>query len=94
MNPQIQSAYLAGDKFLEPLLQELDGTTAVHGQLVLSSQPAKKAHWAQNIWENPIVLQINSINDAAKQLKAIQRNWCLYSHTLDRKSTRLNSSHT
>ena len=86
MNPPIRSAYLAGDKFLEPLLQELDGTTAVHGQLVLSSQPAKKAHWAQNIWENPIVLQINSINDAAKQLKAIQRNWCLYSHTLHRRA--------
>lgn len=86
MNPPIRSAYLAGEEFLEPLLQELDGATAVHGQLVLSSQPAKKAHWAQNIWENPVVLQIHSINDAAKQLKAIQRNWCLYSHTLHRRA--------
>ena len=86
MTSEIKSAYLAAEGFLDPLLQELEGTTGVHSQLVLSSKPAKNAHWAQNIWRNPQVLHIKSINNAAKQLKAIQRNWCLYSYTLHRRA--------
>lgn len=31
--------------------------------------------WAQNIWYNPKLLEITSIGDACKKLKAIQRNW-------------------
>ncbi len=86
MASEIQSAYLAAEGFTEPLLQELDGAVAVHDRLVLSSQPVKEAHWAQNIWENPVILEIDSINNAAKQLKSLQRNWCLYSHTLHRRA--------
>ncbi len=86
MTSEIKSAYLAAKGFTEPLLKELNGAVAVHGQLVLSSQPARKAHWAQNIWENPVVLEIDSINDAANKLKSLQRNWCLYSHTLHRRA--------
>lgn len=86
MTPKIQSAYLAAEGLLDPLLKELDGAVAVHDQLVFSSQPARQAHWAQNIWENPVVLKIDSINDAAKQLKSLQRNWYLYSHTLHRRA--------
>ena len=80
MTPEIKSAYLAADGFLYPLLQELEGTSGINDQLVLSPKPAKNAHWAQNIWRNPQILHIKSINDAAKQLKAIKPNWCLYSH--------------
>ena len=82
----IQSAYLAPEGLTEPLLDELDGVIAVHDQLVLSSQPSKQAHWAQNIWRNPQTIHIDSINDAAKKLKAIQRNWCLYSYQLHRRA--------
>lgn len=71
---------------MEPLLKELEGVLDVQGQLVLSSHPAKTAYWAQNIWRDPKTLHIESINDAARQLKAIQRNWCLYSHTLHRRA--------
>lgn len=37
----------------------------------------KNAHpvWAQNTWYNPKILEISSIGDACKKLKAIQRNW-------------------
>jgi 23S rRNA (cytidine2498-2'-O)-methyltransferase len=86
MNSEIQSAYLAAEGFLEPLQKELDGVIAVHGRLILSSQPVKEAYWAQNIWRNLRTLHIDSINDAAKQLKAIQRNWCLYSYHLHRRA--------
>lgn len=86
MNQSIKSAYLAAEEFLDPLLKELDGSVAVHDRLILSSQPVMEAHWAQNIWRNPVVLKIDSINDAAKKLKSLQRNWCLYSHTLHRRA--------
>ncbi|MBT5549482.1 MAG: hypothetical protein HOJ79_03285 [Nitrospina sp.] len=82
----IQSAYLAPEGLTEPLLEELEGVIAVHDRLILSSQPAKQAHWAQNIWRNPQVFNIDSINDAAKKLKAIQRSWCLYSYQLHRRA--------
>jgi 23S rRNA (cytidine2498-2'-O)-methyltransferase len=86
MNSEIKSAYLAAEGLIEPLLNELAGVIAVHDQLALSSQPVKNAYWAQNIWRNPQVLRIDSINDAAKKLKSIQRNWCLYSYHLHRRA--------
>ena len=86
MTVEIESAYLAPEGLSEPLLKEVDGVIAVHNQLILSSQPFINAHWAQNIWKNPITLPIDSINDAAKKLKSIQRNWCLYSFTLHRRA--------
>ena len=86
MTPEIQSAYLVPEGLSEPLLKEVGGVIAIHDRLVLSSQSFVNAHWAQNIWKNPIILSIDSINNAAKKLKAIQRNWCLYSFTLHRRA--------
>ena len=86
MTYEIQSAYLAPEGFTEPLLNELDGVIGVHDRLILSSQPAKEAYWAQNIWRNSQTLHIDSINDAAKKLKSIQHNWCLYSFQLHRRA--------
>jgi 23S rRNA (cytidine2498-2'-O)-methyltransferase len=86
MNAQIKSAYLASEGLTEPLSDELEGVIAVHDRLILSSQLSKQAHWAQNIWRNPQTIHIDSINDAAKKLKAIQRNWCLYSYHLHRRA--------
>jgi 23S rRNA (cytidine2498-2'-O)-methyltransferase len=86
MNPPIHSAYLAAEDLTEPLLNELDGVVSVHDRLILSSHPAKQAYWAQNIWRNPQTFHIESINDAAKKLKALHRNWCLYSYQLHRRA--------
>ena len=86
MDQKIKSAYLAPEGLIEPLLKEVDGVVSVHDQLILSSKPFVNAHWAQNIWKNPLTLSIGSINDAAKKLKDIQRNWCLYSVMLHRRA--------
>ena len=85
-SPEIHSAYLAAEDFLSQLLKEVDGVTAVHDRLVLSSKPPVDALWAQNIWRDPVTLSIESINDGAKKLKAIQRNWWLYSFQLHRRA--------
>ncbi|MBI3444389.1 MAG: hypothetical protein HY055_03275, partial [Magnetospirillum sp.] len=45
--------------------------------------------WAQNIWLNPQRLDVASIGEAAKALKAIQRNWWPYEFHLHRRTALL-----
>ena len=82
----IRSAYLGSKDYMAPLENELDGIIAVHDQLVLSSSVSVKSLWSLNTWHNPKILTIDSINDGAKKLKNIQRNWCLYSYQFHRRA--------
>ena len=82
----IRSAYLGSKEYMEPLKGELDEITSVHDQLVLSCALPIKSLWSINTWHNPKILTIDSINDGAKQLKEIQRNWCLYSYQFHRRA--------
>ena len=81
-------AYLAPDGFVPELLQELDeAASEVHGRLVLA--PAGKERplaWVANVWRDARRIPISSIGDAAKKLRAIQRNWALYSHLHHRRA--------
>lgn len=74
------TGYLAPDGFLPELKRELgSAVTEVHGRLVLARGAAREAAWADNVWFAPIHIPISSIGDAVKKLRAIQRNWALYS---------------
>ena len=86
MLSEIKSAYLAPKGLNELLLNEIEAVIAVHDRLIFSSEPFIEAHWAQNIWKNTKIISIGSINDASKKLKALQKNWCLYSFTLHRRA--------
>ncbi len=86
MQTGIQTAYLAPEGFVAPLVQELQGEVAVHDRLVLSPLAAQRTFWAQNVWLEPQVIAIQSISDAARNLKALQRNWWLYSFDLHRRA--------
>lgn len=46
-----------------------------YGRFFYCEERAVPPVWAQNTWYNPQILEINSIGDACKKLKAIQRNW-------------------
>jgi 23S rRNA (cytidine2498-2'-O)-methyltransferase len=74
------TGYLAPEGFLAELLNEL-GTAAqdVYGDLVLATGLAQPLTWVSNVWRNPALVPISSIGDAANKLRAIQRNWALYS---------------
>lgn len=48
------------------------------GDLVAAPGPARPAAWARNVWHDPQVHPIASIGDAARRLRAIQRNWHLH----------------
>lgn len=87
MKPHPKTAYLAVKGFERHLIQELEGIREIHGRLILTDRPAKKVFWAQNIWLNPVVLSVQSIADGARQLKALQRNWWLYSTHLHRRAS-------
>ena len=80
------TAYLAADGFLDDLLGELGPTLAVYDRLVLAEGPPRAVAWAENIWFDPVKIEVASIGEAAKALRAIQRNWVLYPTHLHRRA--------
>ena len=67
-------------------MAELGDANAVYGRLVLASGSPRPAAWAQNIWYEPLRINIASIADGARQLRAIQRNWAVYGFQLHRRA--------
>ncbi|HXZ00304.1 MAG TPA: SAM-dependent methyltransferase [Stellaceae bacterium] len=53
---------------------------------MLAAGPPRAAAWVANLWHAPWRLEIASIADAARQLRAIQRNWALYAHGHHRRA--------
>jgi 23S rRNA (cytidine2498-2'-O)-methyltransferase len=89
-SPKTFAAYLAPDGFADDLTAELGGAVfEVFDRLVLAEGAARPAVWAENIWRNPQWLEIESIGDGAKQLKAMQRNWANYAFDFHRRSNLL-----
>lgn len=73
-----QTIYVPADGFLPQLLTELGEGASVVGDLVAAPGPARGAAWARNVWQDPMLHPIASIGDAARRLRAIQRNWHLH----------------
>jgi 23S rRNA (cytidine2498-2'-O)-methyltransferase len=82
------TGYLAPDGFVRELEHELgEAAIEAHGNLVLAEGKPRDVAWVANVWRNPRRLTIASIGDAAKQLRAIQRNWAFYSFAHHRRGT-------
>ncbi|MBG0776823.1 MAG: hypothetical protein H0S85_10385 [Desulfovibrionaceae bacterium] len=74
------TVYLAAEGFVDELVAELGGrVTQVRDRLVFAQGEPVDAAWAQNVWLDPQYLPVASIGDAVKKLKAVQRNWALFS---------------
>ena len=81
------TGYLAPEGYVEDLLVELGpAVRQVVGRLVLAEGPPRPAAWVANLWYEPQAIAIQSIGDAAQKLRAIQRNWALYSHAHHRRA--------
>ncbi len=84
------TGYLAAEGYLDQLIADLTAgggeVASVHGRLALIDGPPRLAPWAQNIWYDAQRIPIASIGDAAKKLRAIQRNWALYPFGLHRRA--------
>jgi 23S rRNA (cytidine2498-2'-O)-methyltransferase len=79
--------YLAPAGFVAELEHEL-GASALktYGRLVLATGPANAVAWIANVWRDPARIPISSIADAARKLRAIQRNWAVYSFRHHRRA--------
>jgi len=86
MQPAASTIYLAPEGFLPELLVELGDASVIADRLVEARGPARPVAWAQNVWLEPQRIPIASITDAAHKLKALQRNWALWSTTLHRRA--------
>ncbi len=73
------TVYHAAKGFVSELVYELGDVAEVVDHLVFAPGPPRPAAWAQNIWLNPQRIPIESITDGANKLRALQRNWALYS---------------
>lgn len=86
-------AYLAADGQLAPLLAALgDAALATRGRLVLAREArAEAGWWAANTWCDLQWHEIASINDGAKWLRSMQRNWALHAIDHYRRATLIES---
>ena len=73
-----RAAYLAAEGFVAELAHELGPVEFAHERLLLAPGPPRLAAWAQNVWLDPEIIPVASIGDAARRLRAIQRNWAVY----------------
>jgi len=80
------TAYLAAEGFLDDLLGEIGPAQAIHDRLAIVAGPPRAAAWAENIWYDPVKIEVASIGEAAKALRNIQRNWILYSTQFHRRA--------
>jgi 23S rRNA (cytidine2498-2'-O)-methyltransferase len=73
------SAYWASEKFADELRHEIGASyLRSHGRLLLSSEPARPLVWAHSVWSSPRLVEIASIGDAAKRLRALGKGpWAL-----------------
>ncbi len=76
------TAYLAADGFEAQLREELRrrgaNVAGTHGRLLICDGTAVPSAWAANVWHDCVELPVPSIGEAAKALRALQRNWAMY----------------
>ena len=69
----------------EILHDELSRATERQGRLFFS-ETKSESYWAQNIWHDVVEFKFQSISEAAKHLRSIQRNWWLHSTIKHRRA--------
>jgi 23S rRNA (cytidine2498-2'-O)-methyltransferase len=76
--PDHGTAYLAAQGFVGELAYELGRVDWRCDRLLVAPGAPQPVAWAQNVWFDPQLIEIASIGDAAKKLRAIQRSWAAY----------------
>ncbi len=80
------TAYFAPEGFEKELEREIGDVHKTYGRLMIAKGDARPLMWAENIWHDVKEMEIASIGDAAKKLRAIQRNWICYSFENHRRA--------
>jgi 23S rRNA (cytidine2498-2'-O)-methyltransferase len=82
----VRTAYLAAKGYTAELEHEIGEIEFRNERLLVTTGPPQPAAWAANIWFDPQRLPIASIADAARKLRAMQRNWAPYAPRLHRRA--------
>lgn len=61
--------------FEDHLEKELGAWNESWGPLRFASGPLRPVFWTSNVWQDPFRLEFDSISEAARALRGIQRNW-------------------
>ena len=81
------TGYLAPPDLEKNLRQELKNVIHEYDRLFIAEGPPQKAYWAQNIWFDPQLIAFDSISDAAKKLRGMQKLWSFYPYKNIRRGT-------
>ncbi|HJQ59487.1 MAG TPA: SAM-dependent methyltransferase [Vineibacter sp.] len=91
----MRTAYLAAQGFEPQLAAELRraGVRVVlaHKRLLLADGEAVASAWAANVWHDAQDVAIESIGDAVRRLRAVQRNWAAYAPLHHRRAALIQS---
>ena len=71
------TVYVAPPTYQTEVLQELSKVNRIEQNLIFSSEK-KYPCFAEDIWFNPVIVNFDSINDAAKILREANTHWYLY----------------
>lgn len=77
--------YHAARGFLPLLLGELPERDRLDGDLVTVLGQRRSPYWTRNVWEKPLLIEFDSVGEAAKALRSIQRNWAVLPARLHRR---------
>lgn len=87
---ELDGVYVAVRDHLDELRAELEARGEqildVAARLVFVHGAKGPAAWAQNSWLDPRIIPVESISDAARKLRSLQRNWHLHSVTQHRRA--------
>src|SRR5471030_998322 len=86
----MSTAYLAAEGLQAQLQEELRRAdiivAATHGRLLHTEAPAIASAWAANIWHDCNEWPVESIGNASKALRGLQRNWAMYAPVHHRRA--------
>ena len=80
------TVYQAFKGFERQLIDEIGFPHEQIGELMLYSNEPKETLWAKNIWKDSQTIDIESISDASRKLRALGKLWIPYYHSHIRRA--------
>ncbi len=87
ITPLDAACYHAAPGFMAHLSGELPPAYRRDGDLITVMGQEKAVYWTRNVWKKPFTVEFDSISEAARLMKDMQRNWAPYPTRLARRTT-------